>query len=89
VGAAGKTGALMVALFKRWKLEELILHNTYFHQTSPITTTIVSDTMSAVVLPAAFPLIGLGLASTYFLTVSHDSQVWNLNNADVVVVPRK
>jgi hypothetical protein len=26
--------------------------------------------MSAVILPAAFPLVGLGLASTYFLTVS-------------------
>jgi hypothetical protein len=24
---------------------------------------------TAVVLPAAFPLVGLGLASTYFLTV--------------------
>lgn len=32
--------------------------------------------MSAVILPAAFPLVGLGLASTYFLTVSHAPVLW-------------
>jgi hypothetical protein len=44
--------------------------------------------MSTVVLPAAFPLVGLGLASTYFLTASLISYYW-VTPTDDSVVPGK
>jgi len=42
---------------------------------------------TAVVLPAAFPLVGLGLASTYFLTVRPYPSC--VAAADMLVVPGK
>ena len=72
----------------RWKVEEKPITLDSIHLIT-LNHAIISTMSTAVVLPAAFPLVGLGLASTYFLTVCPLSLQYRGATADVLVVPGK